>query len=80
MEKIRASLFSADPNGRIGFCIAELNDMFFEYQTIENVKNVEPYKTLLEQHPEKRGEVAELAKKVINGETVEQEDLEKLFN
>ena len=80
IEKVKACLFTADPNGRIGFCLAELNDMFFEYQTIEKAKLHEPYKTLLEVHPERRGEVAKFAKKLINGENVDQEDLEKLFN
>lgn len=79
-EKIMASLFSADPNGRIGFCIAELNGLFFEYQTIEKVKNVEPYKTLLETHPERRSKVTKLAKKMLDGEDIHQEELEKLFN
>ena len=80
MEKVKASLFTADPNGRIGFVIKELNDLFFEYQTIEKVKDVEPYKTLLETKPEKRGDIVVVAKKIINGEFIEQEDLEKLFD
>ncbi len=79
MTKAKACLFTASPEGQIGFCLAELNDMFFEYQTIENVKNHEPYKTLLETKPEKRGDVAKLAKKMLTGE-VDSDDLEKLFN
>ena len=78
-DKIKASLFSVNDEGQIGFVIAELNGMFFEYQTIENVKNTEPYKTLLDNYPEKRGEVAQLAKRIINGEEVHQEDIEKVF-
>ncbi len=80
MDKARASLFSVDPNGRIGFVIAELNALFFEYQTIENVKNTEPYKTLLEEYPEKKDDVVKLAKKIIDGETIHQDDLNSLFN
>jgi hypothetical protein len=80
IDKVKASLFTADPNGRIGFVLEELNDLFFEYQTIEKVKDVEPYKTLLETKPEKRSDVVIVAKKIINGEAIEQEDLQKLFD
>jgi hypothetical protein len=77
--KVRASLFTVNSNGEIGFCLAELNDMFLEYQTIQNIKDVEPYKSLLQNYPERRTALANLAKKLLDGEAIEQEDLQKVF-
>lgn len=80
IEKIRASLFTTSPKGEIGFCLAELNDMFFEYQIIDGIKDIEPYKSLLEREPEKRNVIAILANKLASGTDIENEDLEKVFN
>ncbi len=54
--------------------------MFFEYQVIQNVIDKEPFKTLLETNPELKGDVIALAKRILHGEEVTNEDVEKLLN
>jgi hypothetical protein len=77
-EKVKSALFSVNDEGQIGFVVAELHDMFFEFQVIQNVIDKEPFKTLLEENPEIKDEIVVLAKKIIAGQEVANEDIEKL--
>lgn len=79
-DKVKSALFSVNDEGQIGFVVAELHDMFFEYQVIQNVIDKEPFKTLLTEKPELKDGVVALAKKLIAGEEVTNEDVEKLLS
>jgi len=79
-DKVKSALFSVDDNGQIGFVVAELHDMFFNYQVIQNVIDKEPFKTLLETNPELKSDVIALAKRILHGEEITNEDVEKLLN
>lgn len=74
---IKSALFTAN-NGQIGFVIAELNDMFFEFQLFEQIKDKEPFKTILEEKPESKTKIIALAKRIVNGEEVTNKDIEAL--
>ncbi len=73
------ALFTVSPDGHIGFVIAELNDLFFEYQLIKNVSDQEPFKSLLVANPAKKVEVVAMAKKMMTGAEITNEDIEKLL-
>ena len=77
--EMRTALFTVSPDGQIGFVIAELNDLFFEFQLIEKVKGLEPFKTLLETKPEKRKDIVGLAKQILTGVEINNEDVQKLL-
>jgi len=79
-DKVKSALFSVNDDGQIGFVAVELYDMFFEYQVIQQVIDKEPFKTLLTLNPELKNNVIVLAKKIIQGEEVTNEDVEKLLN
>lgn len=78
-NEMRTALFTVSPEGEIGFVIAELNDLFFEYQIIHKVKGLEPFKTLLETKPEKKKDIVELAKKILSGGEISNEDVVKVL-
>ena len=74
---IKSALFTAN-EGQIGFVIAELNDMFFEFQLFEQIKDKEPFKSLLETNPESKDKIVALAKRIVNGEEITDKDIEAL--
>jgi len=78
-NEMRTALFTVSPDGQIGFVIAELNDLFFEFQLIEKVKGLEPFKSLLETKPEKRKDIAALAKLILSGVEISNEDVAKVL-
>lgn len=78
-EKVKSALFSVNDEGQIGFVVAELYDMFFEFQVIQNVIDKEPFKTILTENPKAKDGVITLAKKLLAGEEVTNEDVENLL-
>lgn len=78
--KIKEILFTTNEEGDIGFVLAELNGMFQEFQIIFNLSSREPFKSLLENYPEKKTDLVKIAKKALKEGQLTNEDLEKLFN
>jgi hypothetical protein len=79
-QKIINTLFSIDKTGNIGFVLKELNEMFFEFQLIENLNEKEPFRTLLEKHPGKKKDIVKLALDISSGKEFSQEAIESIFN
>jgi len=77
--QIHIALFTVSADGHIGFVIAELNDLFFEYQLIKNVSEQEPFKTLLATKPEKKAEVVQMAKDIAAGKEITSDDVLKML-
>ena len=66
-------------DGDFGFVAAELNDMFFEYQIISQVKDVEPFKSALEKNPDKTSYIVGIARRILNGEEITSDDMNFLM-
>jgi hypothetical protein len=73
-------LFGPNSDGELMFSLAGLYDLFLEFQLLQNLKDVEPYKTLLAVKPASIRALRELSKRIMSGEEISNEDVKKLFN
>ena len=72
---IKMAMISISPDGEFGFVVAELNDMFFEYQLIIQIQDKEPFKSALEKNPDKTSYIVGIAKRILNGEEITSDDM-----
>lgn len=66
LEKIKLSLFSPDKQNQVCFADTEVMELFVDFQIIEQLSKVEPYKTLLKYQPETTPELIALARKILD--------------
>jgi heme oxygenase len=68
------ALFTADPESKeIIFAVEGLYDLFMEYQLKEKISSKEPYKGILERHPDAIMEIREIAKKMYANEEINED-------
>jgi hypothetical protein len=80
MKVVRPLLFMSDKQGNIRFNIQGMYDLFLEFQILKQIRDKEPYKSLLETYPIAIQNVRVLAKKMLYNEKISQDDLEIVFN
>lgn len=78
-NKIKVALFTPDNHGEIGFASNEVYDKFVDFQIIYNLKDKEPYKTLLQTRPEIKNELIEIGKDILFGKDVNTDRILALF-
>jgi hypothetical protein len=79
-DRIKQLMFTANSDGDIGFNVLGLNDLFLEFQLIKQLRDKDPYKTLLEESPKSITKIRELVKKILKGKDITEQDLLKIFN
>ena len=77
-DVIKMSMFQV-VNDELTFAHKELEELFFEWQLLKQLKDQEPYKTILEINPQKKGVVIEIAHSILRGEPLKAKALDKLF-
>lgn len=77
-KEAKNALFTVKDN-QIGFNIEGVSELFLEFQLLQQLKDSEPYKTLLVERPEAIQELREIAKKALNKEEITDKDLKSLF-
>lgn len=79
-EAMIKSLFTVDIDSKeIIFAVEGMYDLFLEYQLERQLRDKEPYKTLIEMDSSAVMRIRELAKKIYNGEEITDSDLEYVF-
>lgn len=79
-DKVIKALFTADPETKeVIFTVAGLYDYFLEWQLLQSLKDVEPYRSLLKVDPSSIRRIRELAKKMYAKEDITNDDLKKVF-
>lgn len=79
LSKIQVALFTPDSSGEICFADPEIVNDFLEFQIELQIISVEPYKTLLEKHPEARLPLIDISKRILNDEEVDAKEILNLF-
>ena len=64
-EKVRVSLFAPDDDKNICFANDAVHQLFIDFQILEQLRNTEPYTTLLKHSPEKSIELIALSKQLM---------------
>lgn len=77
-DKMRVALFM-EKNGQIGFVIGELNDMFVEFQVLENLKAQPIFFDILQRHPEAKDELLEVGLKLLKTQELDTEKFNQLM-
>ena len=72
-------LFIPNEDGEIMFNIQGLYDLFLEFQLIKQLKEREPYRSLLERKPSAIAHIRDLAKNILEGNEISNEDIQKIF-
>lgn len=77
-SEIKMSMFQV-VNDQLTFAHKDLEKAFFEWQLLKQLKQQEPYATILEEHPERKEHVLDMAQRIVAGDSITSKDLEKLF-
>ena len=77
-EKAKNVLFTVKDLD-IGFNIEGVRELFLEFQLLKQLKDKEPYKTLLEEDPTSITKLRAVAKKALESQDITSSDLRDLF-
>lgn len=77
-SEIKMSMFQV-VDDQLTFAHKELEEIFFEWQLLKQLKQQEPYATILKKHPEKKGHVIDLASRIMEGKSVTPKDINFLL-
>ncbi len=77
-KTIKISMFSVEKDELI-FTSKKLEVLFTEWQLFTQLVDREPYSTLLQEYPERKKQVMDVARKLLEGEDVTNDDVLALF-
>ncbi len=75
---VKVSMFSVKKDELI-FTSKKLEALFTEWQLFTQLVDREPYSTLLQEYPERKKQVMDVARKLLEGEDVTNDDVLALF-
>ena len=78
-EAVKTRMFTIVDN-EITFATKELEELFFEWQLMQQLKTLEPYASVIKKHPERKGKILDVALRAYHGEEITSDDMEEIFN
>lgn len=78
-DKISVALFTPNENNEICFANEEVYEMFVDFQILKQLSLVEPYKSLIERHPEIIPELIKVSKEILEDGEVNVSSVMSLF-